>query len=729
MGGDIDMKLCKRRKNRLRVKNGFKATVAVLLVSGLTISAITFEKEVVHVQAASSEAPRVKAELGSVIALENGDFENPTVTRSANWQTFDANTVPGWQTTASDNQIELQKNNLGGITAQSGTQWAELNAYEVSALYQDIPTTPGEKVRWQVYHRGRYGMDTAVVEFGAPGNVMIQQAEMVDGNEAWGLYTGSYTIPIGQTNTRFQFRSVSAAGGNEAIGNLLDNIQFATQSILDVTGTFSAPSTKMQKSVNYTVRAANMGGMPAANNTFSVKIPVELTYTPGTLSSANTVVTGENYDATTRTLTFQTGTIKKGVAIDVVIPLIGAEVTSAATPDTSVTYNDENFNDETYTADGMDDSVAVTSNEIPTITGEEETILQPNEDFDPMSTMTAQDEEDGDLTAQIQVASNNVDTSQSGIYEVIYEVTDSDGNQATFTRTVIVEEGPVITGDSPTRLNPNVSFDPVSTMQATDKEDGDLTSDIKVVDNPVDTSQPGTYEVLYSVTDSDGNQATFTRTVIVTEAPIITGEEETRLNPNVDFDPMSTMQATDKEDGNLTNEMKVTSNNVDTSQSGTYKVTYEVMDSDGNKAMFTRTVIVTEAPVITGKDTVTLTQGDLFDVMDDLQAADKEDGDLTAQIVVLSSNVNVNVPGTYTVIYRVTDSDGNSTMFIRKVIVKAIVNPVTPQSIVIQPDVSTSERASEKTVLPKTGDRSSLPTGVAGLAFLALSSLLFWHKK
>lgn len=188
---------------------------------------------------------------------------------------------------------------------------AELNAYEVSALYQDIPTTPGEKVRWQVYHRGRYGMDTAVVEFGAPGNVMIQQAEMVDGNEAWGLYTGSYTIPIGQTNTRFQFRSVSAAGGNEAIGNLLDNIQFATQSILDVTGTFSAPSTKMQKSVNYTVRAANMGGMPAANNTFSVKIPVELTYTPGTLSSANTVVTGENYDATTRTLTFQTGTIKK----------------------------------------------------------------------------------------------------------------------------------------------------------------------------------------------------------------------------------------------------------------------------------------------------------------------------------------------------------------------------------------------------------------------------------
>ena len=39
-------------------------------------------------------------------------------------------------------------------------------------------------------------------------------------------------------------------------------------------------------------------------------------------------------------------------------------------------------------------------------------------------------------------------------------------------------------------------------MTAKDKEDGDLTSEINVVKNTVDTGKAGTYEVVYQVADS-----------------------------------------------------------------------------------------------------------------------------------------------------------------------------------------------------------------------------------
>nr|WP_271000920.1 immunoglobulin-like domain-containing protein [Listeria seeligeri] len=186
------------------------------------------------------------------------------------------------------------------------------------------------------------------------------------------------------------------------------------------------------------------------------------------------------------------------------------------------------------------------------MTGETTTTLQPGDTFDSTSTMTASDKEDGDITSNIQVIDNSVDTSKSGTDKVTYKVTDSDGNISdTFIRTVIVIEAPTISGDSETRLNPNADFDPMSTIQATDKEDGDITSNVKVTDNPVDTLTPGSYEVTYEVTDSDGNKATFTRTVIVTEAPVINGDNETHIKPEDHFDPMEGITATDKENGDF----------------------------------------------------------------------------------------------------------------------------------------------------------------------------------
>ena len=48
-------------------------------------------------------------------------------------------------------------------TATNGTQYAEINAGAVGALYQTIATIPGTTMYWSVDHSGRNGTDTMAV--------------------------------------------------------------------------------------------------------------------------------------------------------------------------------------------------------------------------------------------------------------------------------------------------------------------------------------------------------------------------------------------------------------------------------------------------------------------------------------------------------------------------------------------------------------------------------------
>ena len=147
--------------------------------------------------------------------------------------------------------------------------------------------------------------------------------------------------------------------------------------------------------------------------------------------------------------------------------------------------------------------------------------------------------------------------------------------------------------------------------------------------------------------------------------PEITAEDKT-LTVGDTFDPMKDVTAADKEDGDITDKVEVVSNNVDTTKAGTYEVTYKVTDSQGATATKTITVTVNpkaeplnQMPEITAEDK-TLTVGDTFDPMKDVTAADKEDGDITDKIEVVSNNVDTTKAGTYEVTYKVTDSQGAS---------------------------------------------------------------------
>ncbi|MFC7387326.1 Ig-like domain-containing protein [Sphaerisporangium rhizosphaerae] len=176
------------------------------------------------------------------VNLVNGSFEAPAVA-TVDWSIPDASTNPaaGWHTTATDNKLEFWRGSAAGFPAADGQQFAELNANQVSTLYQDLPTVPGTPMTWGVYHRGRLGTDVMRVLIGAPGATMAQipsgasSPDISDDNTAWRYYTGVYVVPPGQTTTRFAFESVSAAGGTPTAGNFLDGVTFQSPPCLPMT--------------------------------------------------------------------------------------------------------------------------------------------------------------------------------------------------------------------------------------------------------------------------------------------------------------------------------------------------------------------------------------------------------------------------------------------------------------------------------------------------------------
>ena len=336
--------------------------------------------------------------------------------------------------------------------------------------------------------------------------------------------------------------------------------------------------------------------------------------------------------------------------------------------------------------------VAAVGAGVPTITltGEPTVTISVGDSFTDEGA-TANDFEDGDLTDSIVVSGDTVNTAVAGTYVIRYNVTDSDGNAAPeVTRTVNVTAGgvPTITLNGAATVNLNVGdtfTDPGAT--ATDPEDGDLTGSIVVGGDTVNTAAAGTYVITYNVADTDGNAAAeVTRTVIVSSASgggaptiTLTGDATVTITVGGSFTDEGAT-ASDPEDGDLTADIVVGGDTVNTAAAGTYVITYDVTDSDGNAApTVTRTVIVTVGgvPTITlnGSATVSLTVGDSF-TDEGATASDPEDGDLTADIVVGGDTVNTAAAGTYVITYNVTDSDGNAAdQVTRTVTVRAAPTP------------------------------------------------------
>lgn len=169
----------------------------------------------------------------------------------------------GWYSTQTQGAMSEQRANAVELQKATGetTQMGELCASQKgTAIYQDIATTPGTLYRIELDHASRYRihLDQMQVMVGAPGHEWPVEMTRTSSNkygdkigeksttiathstnpfgnqsskDDFSHYVGYYTIPAGQSVTRFTFRQVS--GVNTTSGNLLDNIVFTQAYKLD----------------------------------------------------------------------------------------------------------------------------------------------------------------------------------------------------------------------------------------------------------------------------------------------------------------------------------------------------------------------------------------------------------------------------------------------------------------------------------------------------------------
>lgn len=189
----------------------------------------------------------------------------------------------------------------------------------------------------------------------------------------------------------------------------------------------------------------------------------------------------------------------------------------------------------------------------------------------------------------------------------------------------------------------------------------------------------GTYTLYGWAKDAAGNVSVLTAfsTVEVAYAdvtpPVLTLAGENPASVEVGY-AYSDAGATafDSVDGNLTAAISAV-NMVDTSTVGQYTVTYDVVDAAGNAAIqVTRTVSVTPdvtPPVITllGDNPVIIDVGsDYIDA--GATASDNIDGDVSGNITIDDSAVNISMTGSYPVVLNAADLSGNAAVSVTRVV-------------------------------------------------------------
>ncbi|WP_308001655.1 immunoglobulin-like domain-containing protein [uncultured Clostridium sp.] len=149
---------------------------------------------------------------------------------------------------------------------------------------------------------------------------------------------------------------------------------------------------------------------------------------------------------------------------------------------------------------------------------------------------------------------------------------------------------------------------------------------------------------------------------------------------------------------------------------------YTLTDSDKNTTTVDRIVTVTnQLPEITGLDDIVINEGEGsgFDFADGVTATDLEDGNLTKSIQLPTMDLSSLTEGDYSVEYTVTDSDKNTVIVSRKVIVlkNNVDNEVKPEETPDVPNVpgETPDVKPEETPDAKPEEKPEVPEETPGV--------------
>jgi hypothetical protein len=220
--------------------------------------------------------------------------------------------------------------------------------------------------------------------------------------------------------------------------------------------------------------------------------------------------------------------------------------------------------------------------------------------------LTVFDLEDGNLTDQIYIVTDNYTGNETvlGDFVVVYGVTDSGGLESTVAIIVrnvdvlppefVVEEDTLLIKEGS-----NLALN-MPKITAIDGFDGDLTSEIEITGlDLIDTNVLGIYNLIYSVSDSSGNNTTETFVVQVVDGiqPLIQGPQAIvkRFDYILPSDfYLDYFEATDDKDGLITNRIEVVEDNFSGKGNipGEYTIKLQVSDNANNVTTHILTITV-----------------------------------------------------------------------------------------------------------------------------------------
>ncbi|WP_053584831.1 NPCBM/NEW2 domain-containing protein [Lysinibacillus contaminans] len=289
----------------------------------------------------------------------------------------------------------------------------------------------------------------------------------------------------------------------------------------------------------------------------------------------------------------------------------------------------------------------------PTLSVEEQVTLKLHQQYDPMDYVKASSYSGLDITENVVIKSNTVDTTKKGNYEIVFEV-----KNANLTETKIAKVS--VTSD----------YAYVSDMNAKSAniQYGGLKKDTATPGTPITLVRQGldvTYakglgthansEVVY---DIEGKDFDFFESYIGIDQNVKGKDASATFEVWVDGDKKLTSKVFKS---NTEHEF------VKVPVKGAKEIKLVTTDANDNGNSFDHTVWAdakltkdSSIPTLTVSEDLTMVKlNSDFDLLKDVVASDIEDGDLKQQIQVTAPDFTTKKTGTYTIQYSAIDSDNN----------------------------------------------------------------------
>ncbi|WP_406842698.1 immunoglobulin-like domain-containing protein [Enterococcus faecalis] len=179
----------------------------------------------------------------------------------------------------------------------------------------------------------------------------------------------------------------------------------------------------------------------------------------------------------------------------------------------------------------------------------------------------------------------NKDKMETGEYQIKYRVTDSKGATSETVERLTVAQvfAPDINVNDATLIAENKDFDPLKDLNVSIFDSLDDNPTLEVVENNVNLKKEGEYQVKYRATNKYNKVSEKEVTVkVLSESPVLIAEDKTfTINQSQsDIIDILNATATDKVDGDITNNIRVAENNVNWNKNGRYTVLLAVTNSN-----------------------------------------------------------------------------------------------------------------------------------------------------